>query len=113
MTTENPITKVTRIFQRADGSEAKIVVQAMQGSGLHSSNDVTVFRRETPGASWTLCSDRPHPDWRKMSVDDYVRTGRSEMLETVTFAEILTLASLLGQPLNVFNALNSSSPVAA
>jgi len=48
--------------------------------------DVYVLRRDTPERPWVLCSDRPHPDWRSMSVDEYIKRGRSEMLQTVSTA---------------------------
>jgi hypothetical protein len=99
MNSENTVTKVTQVLQRNCGAEAKIVAQVMTGAGLHRSVDVTVFKREHSGQTWSLCNYRPHPDWRKMSVDDYVNHGRSEMLKTVTPGEILKVSSLLGQPM--------------
>ncbi|MBC8740391.1 hypothetical protein F6X40_27420 [Paraburkholderia sp. UCT31] len=87
--------KVTQIIQRDDGSEVKIVAQKFFGLGLTCSIDVYVLRRESPNHSWMLASNRPHPDWRKMSVDDYVKRGRSEMLQAVSHGEILKVTSAL------------------
>lgn len=94
---ENPITKLTQIFDRPDGSQARIVAQVYFGAGLHRSVGVYVHRRENPDSPWALCSDQPHPDWKKMSVEDYKTRGRSEVLRTVTPGEILKLTHALMQ----------------
>lgn len=100
MHTTNLITKATRVIQRQDGSEVRIVVEQMIGLGLHNSIGVYVFSRETPDQLWVLRSDRPHPDWRGMSVDDYMVHGRSEMLQLVSPGEILKLTSIIGRPMH-------------
>ena len=92
---EEPITKLTQILPRPDGSEARIVAQVFFGAGLHPSVDVYVHRREGPDSPWVLCNDRPHPDWKTMPLDEYKKRGRSEMLRTVTHGEILKLTSAL------------------
>lgn len=94
------ITKVTQIIQRADGSEVKIVAQSYTGAGLTQSIGVDVFRRESPDRPWKLCSDRPQPTWRAMSVDEYVKHGRSEMLQFVSVGEILKVSSVIGKPIS-------------
>lgn len=94
---ENPITKLTQILDRPDGSQARIVAQVYFGAGLHRSVGVYVHRREGPDLPWKLCSDQPHPDWKQMSVEDYKTRGRSEMLRTVTTGEILKLTHALTQ----------------
>jgi len=99
MDSQELITKVTKIIPRQDGSEVKIVVEQMIGSGLHSSIGVYVHCRETPGHPWVLRSDRPHADWRGMSLDDYIMHGRSEMLQSVSPGEILKLTSMIGKPM--------------
>ena len=96
---EDLVTKVTRVVPRADGSEDKLVAQAYFGTGLHRSVGVDVFRRPSPQGNWQLCSDRPNPDWRTMSVDEYCKRGRSEKLQTVSPGEILAVANLIGQPM--------------
>lgn len=102
METGKLITKVTQIFQRKDGSEVRIVAQDFGGPGLTPSIGVYVHRRESPQHDWKLCGDRPHPDWRKMSVDDYVKHGRSEMLQAVSIGEILKVTTMIGKPMSEF-----------
>lgn len=92
---ENPITQLTQILDRPDGSQARIVAQVFFGAGLHRSVGVYVHRRDKPDAPWILCSDRPHPDWKQMPLEEYKKRGRSEMLRTVTPGEILKLTSAL------------------
>jgi hypothetical protein len=87
--------KVENFIQRPDGSEVKIVAQACFGLDLKCSTDVYVLRRESAKHDWQLMSDRPHPDWRSMSVDEYTKRGRSEMLRTVSHGEILKTAQAL------------------
>lgn len=101
MKTENKITKVTQILQRDDGSEVRIVAQVFFGMGLKESIDCYVHKRESANHAWKLCNDRPHADWLKMSVDDYIKHGRSEMMQAVSHAEILKTTSLLGEPMPV------------
>jgi len=100
MNPQNLITKVTQIIPREDGSECRIVVTAMFGSGLNRSIDVFVQRRKNPELNWNLCSDKPHPEWLKMSRKDYISYGRSEVLQTVSIGEILKLKSMIGQPIS-------------
>lgn len=99
METENLVTKISQILPREDGTEVKIVATLMTGVGLHESIDVYVLRRQSPEHNWNLLNDRPHPDWRTMSLDEYVKHGRSEMLQAVSHGEILKLTSQLGKPL--------------
>ena len=95
-----PITKITRTFQRPDGSEARIVATQFFGAGLKPSVGVYVLRRPNSDAQWHLCSQTPHPQWRAMPVDEYIQHGRSEMLQTVTPGEILQVLSKIGQPMS-------------
>lgn len=89
--------KVERLIQRPDGSEVKIVAQGMYGAGLHLSIDTYVLVRASAQQNWRLASDRPHPDWRNMSVDEYVKHGRPEKLCVATTAEILSVAQEVRQ----------------
>ncbi|MCC5611136.1 hypothetical protein LC612_31375 [Nostoc sp. CHAB 5834] len=98
---EELITKVTNIFKRENGSEAKVVVEAMFGAGLHRSVDTQVFRREGPDAQWHLCCKEPAPGW--VSVDHYVKHGRPEMLKYVTWGEILKTSALIGKPMSALH----------
>lgn len=93
---------ITQILQRADGSEVRIVAERLTGRGLTQSIGVCVHRRESPQHEWKLCSDRPHPEWRTMSVAEYVKHGRPEMFQAVSHAEILKLTSALGKPMSSF-----------
>lgn len=98
METEPLITKITQILHRDDGSEVKIIAKAATGLGLTQSTDIQVYKRETSLHEWRLCNDRPHPEWRTMSVDDYLNHGRPEMLNVATAGEILKVASSIGKP---------------
>lgn len=92
--------KVTQTIEREDGSAVQIVATPMTGAGLAVSVDVYVLHRESPAHNWRLANNRPHPDWRKMSVTEYVQRGRPEMLQVATPGEILkvTQAALAAQP---------------
>lgn len=109
MNTPELITKITQTLIRKDGSQAKIVAEEAYGSGLARSVDFYVLRRPDASANWMLCSKRPHPDWRTMSVEDYRRFGRSETLQTVTTGEIMRLMGALGKPLNYLDTLDRPS----
>jgi hypothetical protein len=90
------ITRVESVISRADGSECRIVAEAMFGLGLERSIDLRVHRRDTPEDNWMLCDNKPAPNWRAMSVDDYEQRGRSEMLRVVSTGEIMKVLSLIG-----------------
>jgi hypothetical protein len=98
------VTKFTKILKRQDGSEVRIVAQAFFGAGLHRSIGVDVFHRQSSGHSWELCRDEPHPDWRTMSVDEYVKRGRSEKLQAASHAEILSVASAIGKTIEAIQS---------
>ena len=89
------MSKASQLLQRADGSQVKIVAEECFGTGLHRSIGVYVLRRDTAEHPWQLCNDRPAPNWRSMPVADYVKHGRSEMLQTVTPGEMLKVVQLL------------------
>ncbi|EKF7416873.1 hypothetical protein EFK68_03665 [Pseudomonas aeruginosa] len=96
--TENPVTKITLLIRRDDGSEAKIVARADYGIDfVHRHTSLDVFRRSSSEEQWHLCSDKPHPDWKSMSVDEYKARGRSEVFQTVTQGEILRATQWLGR----------------
>ena len=100
MENEELITKVSQTIGRDDGSEVRITAQACTGAGLKQSIDVYVHKRPGADKEWTLCSKDRHPDFMTMSVDDYVKHGRSEMLQVVTPGEILKVTSCIGKPLS-------------
>lgn len=85
--------EVRQILPRPDGSEVQIVARQFFNLGCPADVDVFVLRRETPDADWRVLSKLPHPDWRTMSVDEYVKRGRSEMLQHVTHGEIFKAAA--------------------
>ena len=93
-------TQITQTLKRKDGSEVRIIAQAFFGRGLTLSIGVDVYRRENPQHNWKLCSDRPHPNWREMSVEEYTRHGRSEMLQAVSPGEILRMTNAIGKPMD-------------
>lgn len=84
---------VKRILQRSDGSEVRISADPCVGLGLKVSVNVYVHFRSNPSEEWKLASDRPHPDWRTMSVDDYIKRGRSQMLQLVSHGEIFSVSN--------------------
>jgi len=108
MESEALVTKITQVLQRQDGSEVRIVAETMTGIGLQRSTNVYVHRRLFQQDDWVLCGDKPHPDWRKMSVDEYVKYGRPEMLQVVSPGEILNLAKALGKPMEEFLESNAN-----
>lgn len=94
----DPITKISRILTRTDGSEVKIVASSDPANPAVCI-DVYVLRRASPTDKWKACSREPHPDWREMSVDEYVRRGRSELLQAASFADLYHTSKLLGTSL--------------
>lgn len=74
-------------IRRADGSEVKIVASVMHGAGLHQSIGTYVLCRADAAQPWRVANDRPHPDWRTMSVAEYVQHGRPETLRLTSFGE--------------------------
>lgn len=94
----NVTTKVTRDIVRPNGSQVRIVAQTMFGQGLNPGVDLYVLRRESEMQPWHYCRDRPAATWREMSVEQYKREGRSEMLQVASPGEILSVISLLGRP---------------
>lgn len=96
-----PITKVTHIMAKSDGTEFRIVGTLVVGMS-ETAVDYYVHRRQSPAHDWELLSRDPHPDWRTMSVDEYRQRGRSPLLQALTFPELFKLCrvlKLLGQPM--------------
>ena len=96
------ITKFTAEATRKDGSQVRIVATEM-GMPFCSSIDVYVHARANSQTDWQLCSDKPHPDWKIMPVDDYIKFGRSEVLKAVSPGEILKVVGMIGKPLSKKN----------
>lgn len=94
--------KVDKVLDRANGSQVKIVAQECFAPDQTRSVDVYVLVRDNPESQWRSTSNSPHPDWRKMSVDEYVDHGRSEMLQLATPGEILSVVNELESLATVF-----------
>ena len=99
---EDPITTVTTFLSRPDGSEVKIVATLSFGIDGKPYQSTDVFRRNGLDSNWHYCSDQPHPDWLSMSVDEYIKRGRSEKFRTVTHGEIFKACEPLGLNLRAF-----------
>lgn len=76
------------ILNRPDGSQVRLLAQDYSLPGQLPAIGVDVFRRANPHLNWQLCSNTPDPDWRFMSVQEYVERGRSEALRFVSPGEI-------------------------
>lgn len=87
--------QIETIIDRADGTQVRLLAQDYAVPGGTPSIGVDVFSRASPQMPWQLCNDRPHPDWRAMPVDEYVKTGRPEAFQVATRGEILRAAEQL------------------
>lgn len=98
MSNKSPVTKVIHMITRDNGSQVKITVERFQTpfSINTSYTDTMVHHRENEGENWKLCGDRKHPNWRDMSVDEYVKKGRPEMFYYASIGEILKVNAMLG-----------------
>ena len=94
---QGQITKATRIIERPDGTQVRLVAQAYFGEGLPRSVGVDVFKRSEDDSHWVICSDQPHPDWRTMSVEEYDKRGRCEKFQMASHGEIFKIANLIGK----------------
>lgn len=103
MENEKLITKITTLIKNDDDHEIKLVAQKCGLLSGSSSIDVYALRRKLPSGQWKVLSDRPHPDWKKMSVEDYCKHGRSELLQLVGPGQILKLSSFIGKPMSCLN----------
>lgn len=83
--------RIEHHIEGPNGSEIKLVAQECFGSGLTRSVDVFALHRASPDQPWRQLNNRPDPAWRSMSVQDYVQTGRSELLRMVSPAQIMQL----------------------
>lgn len=99
-------TRLARIVQRGDGSQVKIVATDCSGPffdvGKHV--QVDVYRRSSDAEGWKLCSDRPHPNWRSMSVDEYNKHGRCEKFQAASHGEIFSAGLAVGRPVEEIRA---------
>lgn len=81
--------KFEKLITRPDGSQVKIVAEQCVTPWGHSSIGNYVLHRQGESDQWRVCRSTPSADSRNMSVDDYVRHGRIEMLQKATVGEIL------------------------
>lgn len=105
----NCISRVTQILDRPNGAQVKLVAQDY-GGPFRRDVRVDVFRRDSESDQWRLCDDRPHPNWRAMSVDEYTRHGRSERQRTVTFGELHRVTELIGKTPQQAKAMGATCP---
>lgn len=91
------VSKVSQILVRENGEHVKITAHRYHSTpgSSHSSVDVMVHHRKSENENWSLCKNRPDPKWKKMSVDEYLKSGRAEMFKYVSIGEILKVSSLL------------------
>lgn len=89
------MSRLETLIPRPNGAEVMIVAQASFRADMKFAADVFVLRRENVNDNWRVLSDTPHPDWRTMSVDEYVKHGRSEKLQNVTHGQIFKAAQAL------------------
>ena len=88
---------VSKILQREDGRQVKIVATEMFGRGLHRSVDVYVLHRDGPSEMWKLASDRPAEGWKEMPRQQYEREGRAEVLRVTNRGEIFKVVQELNE----------------
>lgn len=93
--------KVTKVFNRDDGSQVRVVAEnfALAGS-LENQVGYYVHRRNSVDDQWVLCGDRPHKNWRDMSIQEYEDFGRAEVFQVLSHGEILGVLNMIGQPLS-------------
>lgn len=102
---KDPITRVSKVMKKGDGTEFRIVGDLCIGFS-ETSVDYYFHRRQSPEHPWELLSKDPHPDWRTMSVDEYTKRGRSPLLQALRFPELFKLMDvlkLLGRPMSEFD----------
>lgn len=105
---KDPITRVSKVMKKDDGTEFRIVGELVIGFS-DTSVDYYVHRRQSTEHPWELLSKDPHPDWRTMSVDEYTKRGRSPLLQALRFPELFKLMDvlkLLGKPMSEHEACN-------
>ncbi|MBE8596820.1 hypothetical protein [Xenorhabdus sp. BG5] len=85
----------------------RIIATMYYGSGLSESINVDVFKKDFDDSKFVLCGNDPHPEWRQMSVNEYIQHGRPEKFKYVTYAEIIRavieLKSISIKPITLLN----------
>lgn len=95
----NICTKVTKDFEREDASVVRLVVETFFGAGLKESVNVYGLLKASPDSDWAFLSNTPAPGWREMAVVDYLKHGRSPLMQHISNAELLCTLNMLGKPL--------------
>lgn len=86
----------SNIFIRPNGSQTRVVAELSSGPNGEAYFFNYAFYRRSEKASWQACHGSRDPRWKSMPRPDYVKFGRSEMLQVATPGEILkTNAELL------------------
>ncbi len=84
--------KIERLISRDDGSQIKIVAELWCNLFGKDAIHAYTLRRDSADLSWSCCGTNPANNWREMSVDEYVRSGRSELLRYASPAELLSVS---------------------
>ncbi len=89
------MSRVEHIIPTTNGAQHKIIAESFIDPVHGRQTSFYVLSRPHPASPWTYLSERPHPDWRSMSVDEYLKNGRSEALNAVGSAEVMKALSML------------------
>lgn len=92
---------LVNMYRMTDGSTVKLTAQAMHQLDF-SKFDINIFAlKQNEDGTWRYVGDRPHPDWRKMSVDEYIQRGKPEILTVFgNWGQILTINQRLRDEVN-------------
>lgn len=74
--------KTIRLLSTPDGTQIRLTATLVPRLDM-SQMDVDIYAhfRQNAEQPWELANDRPHPNWRDMSVQDYIDRGRSQLLQ--------------------------------
>ncbi|MEQ1977367.1 hypothetical protein [Xenorhabdus sp. SGI240] len=86
--TEDIVMQVIHIIHKGE-TTIRIIATMFYGLGLSESINIDVFKKDVDDSKFILCGNRPHPEWRRMSVDEYIQRGRPEKFKYATYAEII------------------------
>lgn len=88
---KDEVMKLEKFLMSPTGQGVRMLAQAYVGRGLDIGIGLDVFVKDTPDSAWRLCRNSPHPDWRSMSVDDYITRGRPEWLKYVSHGQAIQI----------------------
>lgn len=84
------------LLTRADGSQARITANRFFCPvPNHFPIDLYVHTRSDAAQPWVLAPNTPAPGWKAMPRAQYLREGRSPMLQAVSFAEMARCTAAL------------------